>query len=71
MMLDNIAGSARWDGKKAEDDWKERMDDWKMQQGNLGGPEPDEYDPDKSMCVPNLPTLLFEDLFIQIVARLN
>lgn len=48
MMLDNIAGSARWDGKKAEDDWKERMDDWKMQQYNLG-PEPDDYDPDMDM----------------------
>ncbi|KAK9947319.1 hypothetical protein M0R45_002950 [Rubus argutus] len=34
-------GSEKWDEKK-EGGWKERMDDWKLQQGNLGGPEPDD-----------------------------
>jgi hypothetical protein len=31
------------------------MDDWKLQQGNLGGPEPDDMnDADMAMFVPNL-----------------
>ena len=47
-MLQN-AGSEKWDDRK-DGGWKERMDDWKLQQGNLGGPEPDDMnDADMSM----------------------
>ncbi|KAH0931673.1 hypothetical protein HID58_008790 [Brassica napus] len=42
-----LVGSERWDDKK-EGGWRERMDDWKLQQGNLGGPEPDD-DPEMGL----------------------